>query len=245
MAFKESKIFGFVVLIVFICSNSNLLYAQDELALRLKTKPIGVIYQKNRMYKGSEFLFDTWNKGEILFSNGQKVDNLQLNFNAYTNDLLYAIRGNTAVVVSKYQFKSFKIYSNNQGREFVLYSDSAIDFSVNDPLILEVLYVGEIKAYANRMYKVNYNLMKANPFGRSVYYSEENYYVIIEGELISNPQNVRSYCKFYEKTFIKKLVRTNSLDLKVEEDLISFLRILEAKHNGNSGSIPIKQSVIK
>lgn len=212
---------------LFILVITNKTKAQDEQSFRLTSKPIGVIYQKNRSQKGNEFLFDKWNKGEIILSDGQKVNNIELNFNAYSNDLLYAIKGNTAVVVSKIQYKGFKIYTENRRRNFALISDSIFNNSLQEPIILEVLHEGKIKAYADRKFRINYNLMKNNPFGQSVYYSEDSYYVIIEGELISSPRTIRSYYKFYNKSSIKQIIKSNDLNLKVEEELLSFLAILD------------------
>lgn len=227
----EINIFLRVVLAYLLVTVSNSeIKAQDDQSFRLKSKPVGVLYQKNRSQKGSELLFDKWCNGEIILSNGQKIENIDLNFNAYSNDLLYAIKGNTAVVVSKIQYKGFKVHSDHKNRYFALVTDSIFHFTNHQPIILEVLFDNQIKAYADRKYKVNYTLMKNNPFGQSVYYSEDSYYVIIDGELIGNPQNIRSYYKFYDKVIIKQLVRSNKFNLKNEDELISFLSFLDKKN---------------
>jgi len=229
MCIRFERIHTVLIIGLLVFANINIAKGQDNLPLRLKSKPVGVIYQKNRSQKGSELLFDSWNKGEITFSDSQTIEHIDINFNAYSNDLFYAINGNTAVVVSKFQYASFKIYSEGQCREFVKISDTLIDVTANTPTILEVLHSGNIKAYANRKFKVNYTLMKNNPFGQSVYYLEESYYVIVEDELITSPQNIRSYYKFYDKAIIKQIAKSHKLNLKVEEELISFLNILDSK----------------
>lgn len=222
----------YIVLHVIIVLHLSLcelgLFAQSELNLRLKPKPSGTVYQKNNNYKGSEFLFDEWQPGELHLKNGQILGDLWLNYNAYTDDVVYSIQGNSSVVVSKYQLHGFKIMVQSFEKTFILSErDSVLRSGFSTPTFLEVLYNGKNKVYSQRVFMVNNLLVKDNPFNKSVYYSKDTYFVSTSGVLIDSPHRKNSYYFHFGKSVIKEIIRSKNLSLKKEEDLVSFISELD------------------
>jgi len=196
--------------------------------LRLVAKPYGMVYQSANRYPGSAFLFDDWMPGEIQLKNGQTIQNLMLNYNAWADVMVYAAAGNTPVQLSDYQVKSCLIRSNTGDRSFLVSrNDSTLQSAQENSRFLEVLYNGTNKLYAQRSLRINTTLVKDNPFRKSVYYANDRYLVSIGGKWITRPNKPGSYYDSYEKPVVRKIIRTHKLSLKNEDDLIRFLKELE------------------
>ncbi len=219
-------------LILLLSSIKLYSYAQDEVDLRLKPKPSGTLYQRSNSYPGSEFLFDDWQSGELCFKNGEKINKLRLNYNAFTDDVVYAIKGNSAVMVTKHQLLGFNTINEPDARFFLLSNRiMALNSSFEKPVFLEVLHDGINKVYVHYKLRINTLLAKDNPFNKSVYYPDISYYVCIKDEVLSSPQNKKSYFNYYNKSVVKDIIRTNKLSLKNEEDLVFFISELDKLEN--------------
>lgn len=223
----KSGFTSFLVLATGLLLLSGLMYGQAA-DLRLVAKPYGMVCHSANHYPGSEFLFSEWMPGEIQLINGQSIPNLKLNYNAYTDAMVYAAEGNTPVQLSKYQVKACLIHSNTGDRSFVVSeNDSNLQSVLDKPGFLEVLYDGAIKLYAERSLKINTTLVSDNPFQKSIYYADDKYLVCIQGKWITRPNKPGSYFAFYEKSTVRKIIRSQKLILKNEADLIQFLSELE------------------
>ena len=204
------------------------LNAQNEVDPQLTAKPIGIVWQSKHHYPGSEFLFEDWMPGEIHLNNGQIVKNIQLNYNAYSDALIYAAGGMTPVETSKYHVKAFRV-STRQGKRFFILSDFDAHLRADneDRQFYELLYDGSNRFYAKRSKKINKSLVNDNPFKKSVYYRDDEYLINIKGDWLTRPQKPASYYPYYEKSLVKNIIRKNRLSLKREEDLVRFLSELD------------------
>ncbi|MBN2817515.1 MAG: hypothetical protein JXP36_01010 [Bacteroidales bacterium] len=218
-----------IVLSIWFLGAGSFLNAQhnsEKDNFRMKPKLTGTMYQKQNMYPGSEFLFDEWQTGTITLKNGRQLKNMQLNYNAYTNDLVYAIDGNTAVVVSKFQVSDFIILNSTPERKFILINGDIINKSFNSEMFVELLFNGNITIFANRMMKVNSSLVMQNRFNESVYYLTNEYYACMGDYCFMTAQNKRNFYSFFNKVEVNKIIRKYNLNLKKENDLVEFARQL-------------------
>lgn len=218
-------------LIFFLISITFYSYSQENnitvLNKRIQPKLKGTVYQKANRYPGSEFMFDSWKNGEIELTSGKVVLIPRLNYNAYSDELVYALEDNTPVVISMYQVKSFKIILNSGSREFIAMDSISLDDIDRLQAYLELLFSSEKnKLYAFRVMKIKTALINNNPFSESVYYLTSKYIASIGGKLISNAYLKKSYYPYYDKVTIKKIIRKNHLTLKKESDLIKFISLL-------------------
>ena len=139
-------------------------------------------------------------------------------------------------MVSKHQLLGFKINDTTHKRTFVLSNSvNALKSISNEPGFLELLYDGANKVYAQRALKVNNLLAKDNPFNKSVYYSEIEYYVIISGDVLTSPHNKKSYFSYYDKSVVKEIIRSKKISLKNETDLVYFISELDKFETAEMG----------
>jgi hypothetical protein len=226
----------FLLLLLVISVQGPDTMAQAEPDLRLTPKPVGVVYRKSNQYPGSEFLFTDWKQGELQLKNGQVIKDLAINYNAYSDEVVYKASGNITVEISKHQVSGFKVTKPAVVRSFILSgNDPVIDSFFSKPVFLELLYDGRIKLYARRSFKINHQLTQDNPFNKSVYYPEDRYYVKIADELIPSPQKAKSYLPYYDRALVRDILHSQHLTLKDESGLINFIEALDLQDPVNAG----------
>lgn len=228
MSRLTKNIIAFSITLLFI---SNLILAQksDDELFRLKPKIAGQLYLKDFRMIGTEFLFDEWKPGEIILSDGQIISYPRINFNALTNDLIYAIQKNLAVTTSKFQVSGFTIQQDLRKRKFILRKDFETAINKGELVFYEVLYDGILTLYAYRNFKIKSVLLQNNPFKESVFYTDDKFYVLIGNQLIKSPQSKSAYYTQFEKPLVKKTIRSNNLSISREKDLIKFVELLDTQ----------------
>ena len=81
---------------------------------------MGVIRKFDNRYegvKGTPFYFDSWTKGNIALVNGQRLEDLQLKYNAYEDELLMNKPKVGAVYLQKEVIKSFSLIETKTNTE--------------------------------------------------------------------------------------------------------------------------------
>ncbi|MBN1951393.1 MAG: hypothetical protein JW801_09320 [Bacteroidales bacterium] len=224
---KTLKRFLHALLIVLLTGPAAGLLAQEGSAFRLTAKPYGIVYQSRNHYPGSEFLFDSWVSGDVRLENGQVIRGLKINYNAFTDALIYSGEDNISIEISKAQVSSFLVKDNAYERLFILYPNDRNSDQKGGSQFVEVLYNGDNKLYAKRKFKINEMLVQDNPFRKSVYYPDDKYYAQVQGEWVLRPGKPSSYYAIYGKSRIKKLMHSHKLSLNKEEDLVRFLSELD------------------
>lgn len=217
-------VFIFSLTMIFENSNAQDNQFEKEIAVGLQQKLTGTIYQRTSKYPGSEFLFDTWQLGSVLLKNGQTIENLQLNYNGFSDELVYSFEDQRIIVVSKYQLAGFRIYAGN--RTFLLKPSSLFAHEKNSEVYLEMLTEGPVEVFAKREIRISSTLASGNQFGESVFYSVNSYYALHNGNCIIQAQKMRSYYPCFDKAEVKKLVRKHQLKLSDERDLVKFASLL-------------------
>lgn len=175
---------------------------------------------------GTTLLFPEFLNGEVQFSGQRSVKDLLLNFDAFSNVLLFKnaageIRELTGAV------ESFKIYdTTNENKTLILFRsgyDKILNFDRNT--FYEVRYDGKLKF----LKKVNKYIIEKTDYSAGAKGSEikekEFYFIFKDGKLVQVSKNQKSVLAVFtdKREILEKFILENKINLKNEHDIIKFL----------------------
>jgi hypothetical protein len=188
----------------------------------------GVIRKFDNRYegaKGTPFYFASWSKGNILLVNGQRIENLELKYNAYEDELLMDKPEVGVVYLQKKGIKSFSLIETKTSIEVIfvkhLHPKKETEFkfyrSIFDGSIglLEILKVVFEEADFKGGYSNDKRFDEFKKYPTYYYYSNSN----------SHPKKLKTSPSGVSKIFpnhnteIKVYIAERNLDCKNESDL--------------------------
>lgn len=192
---------------------------------------IGVVRAYDARYegvKGSPFYFENWSSGSIELENGKNIQNLQLKFNVYENELILNQSG--AFYLQKKDIKSFTIQDKTSGKSvsFIKLPHPKKEATFS---FYKLLYHGKIDLieYIKVIFeKANYEGGYSNDkrYDEFKKYPEIYYFSTTIDKPIKIKPSASGFSKIFpnRKDVMKKYILDQSLDCSIEQDQI---RIME------------------
>lgn len=216
-------------------TNDNLLVSRVDSIF--SPKLTGETFIERNGYKGEQYFNKNWVKGDILLSTGEMVYGVSLKYNGLLDELIW-------VNTSFRQFKLDKSFicefwiKNETGvtSHFKRINIDKLNREQHSDIFAEVRVEGKTSLYIQRKISVvkEENIYQDGLLYLLISISETPLYYI---KLPSNHYSVlekirrRSFIKLFpeQKKAILKLIRTNHLNLKSEDDLIKTIELMNEK----------------
>jgi hypothetical protein len=192
---------------------------------------LGEFFMNRDLYKGPKYFNSTWNNGEIILENNKRITNKILNYHLLSNQLIWLRSGDfQQIIVSKDMVKEFIIFNKETDKKEIFRKITFKTIYLIDDITtyLQVLSEGKISIYAHRKERLNNNYTELIPIN-------EYYIQIGTGPL--KYFNLNRWALYFAvggyKAQIKKIVRSNHLRIRREEDLIRAVEIFNHETEGN------------
>jgi len=183
----------------------------------------GEIFINKDLYKGPKYFNSTWYYGEIILENNKHVTNKLLNYHLMSNQLIWLRSSDyKQIVVLSEKVKEFIIYNKETGRNEIFRNIKfkPVYFIDSVTTYLQVLSEGKVNIYAYRKERLN------NNYNEFILVNE--YYIQIDNGPLKyiTPNRWTLYLAVGDyKTQIKKIVRSNHLRIRREDDLVKAIDI--------------------
>jgi hypothetical protein len=223
-----------LMIFVLVTCLSALALAQAPMNKRWDAEKIkGTRYLPYPAYLGHPFLTDSWEPGEITFTDGEKSDSLNLRYSSYKDELLYYNPEISAqIVIDKASLNGFS-FTGKDGKTRIfrrLYYDGFL----KGDRYFEILSSGEISLLAYRKVSLNNTTSYKDESGilkNQEYNADYQYYFYSpeKGYNSVRPNAVALLSKF-DKTSqqaIKKLLRKNRIRIAGEENFVQAWKVIE------------------
>lgn len=188
--------------------------------------------------QGSQYFIDEWKTGTATLAAGQLVEDVQLRYNGYIDELIWlpGVESNP-VKVDKGLIRSFYLTSDfepNNPYQFIntQYTNDLKNISPNR--FVQVMYKGEISLYIFRNIEQYDQLEKKTARGTYIIPQirpQPVYYLVTENKEVKqlnkiSSRRLRNLFPSHKKE-IRSILRKNNLSLKKESDLLELIPILE------------------
>ena len=202
-----------------------------------KEKLRGELYVE-QLYLGNQYIYNGWNEGQIELISGEILNYDLMKYNAFLNELV--IFNSTLlqmVKVDKASIKGFVLFMNGEGHSYVNMEFNNSFF--NGDYYLEKLFEGKNSFYCLRRINAMQVNLYVDEYGvqRNEELVRDDIY-LMKGER-DGFHRVRSFKNWLtnkmekkEKRTAKKLLRSNRIKIKNEENFIEALKLFE--HNNLS-----------
>ena len=183
--------------------------------------------------KGSAFLYNDWQKGEIVLKNGDILTNINLKFDLYINSLIvYHDLLHHQILIDKGNIKSFTIKSNSGIQKFTARDLTGIKtkYETSDDIIMQVLVEGKVS-----FYKFEYRKMqkqaKSDETTIAEFLNRKEYHILIKGQ----DYNIKWKKKLLLNSFsehkseMNEYIHQNHLKLRKEGDYIKLVEFLNTQ----------------
>jgi hypothetical protein len=182
--------------------------------------------------KGSPYVLEEWVPGEVRMRNEQRILIKEMNYNCFDNEVAYLDPSSRAVMlINKYTIDHFSL---NAGQDTLLFVPIKLDGD-KTAMFARVLYQGEstlYKLYGKEFIRANYEGAYSADRKYDEFADKSSLYLATA----KNPAPTK--IKKSKKQILAALpgaddqlasyVRSEKLDLKREEDLISLLRYYDS-----------------
>lgn len=179
-----------------------------------------VFFNEYQQVRGSAFLFDDWSKGDVYYTNGTIVKNINLKLDIYTHQVLaYQDLLKRILILEKKDIKSIVLYNLGVEHVFKRVNISKSKSYSIDGIFVEVLAEGKIS-----FYKLYYKerIFLSTPVKPYIYEFSmgKEYYLDYNSESSVISLGRRSLFKRFPelKTDLKQYIRSSHLKLKTEKD---------------------------
>ena len=220
-----NRIIYFITLIGVLVGSS--LTAQVKNSLNGSDEKIkGVRFIPYSGYSGSPFLTERFCLGEIEFIDGNKVENLQLHYSTYRDELVYFNQViSTQIAIDKISLKGFA-FTDEIGRKRIFRKQYFNGFSPGDRYF-EVLSDGDVSLLAYRKVILELGNAYTNAEGRQLnmtyqpafsyyFYSRDKGYDLVR----LNKNSLLSKFDKPTQKLVRKLLRKNSASFDTEADFV-------------------------
>lgn len=235
-------------LIFLLLINTTVLsFAQDgkslvttEENLRNISRSAGLIMTTNMdaLYegiKGTPYLFDEWKQGNIYLNDNTYINNVNIKYNIYTDDLLYLhSKSGDSFIIDRSLINSFEITDDNSSN-LVLFKEISLRPDKNDKkTFVKVLYDDKTKfiiKYNKTFIKADYK--GAYSAGRKYdeYIDDYQYYIIKDSDNpVKTKLNKKSVLKALsdKEDKIKSFLNGNRLNLNKEDGVTELLEYYDS-----------------
>lgn len=182
--------------------------------------------------KGSPYVFEEFRQGEVFLKTKNKVAIQELNYNCFENELVYMDPSTKVTrLLNKLQVDLFTIHNGEEVLNFV----PLILEESTEPIFAEVLYnQGSIvyKVYGKDWLKANYQDVYSADRRYDEFVDKYDLYFLKKGDQVlyrarkSKKQLIAAFAG-HEKE-ISSFIKSNKLDLKEDESLVSLLRYYDS-----------------
>lgn len=181
--------------------------------------------------KGTPLLFEDFHKGDFYFTNKTYLTDLKINYNCYTNELLY-FDENNAYIANSQDIDFFAVTGND--KDSVLLFKQVFLLSEKGRLFMQVLYQRKstfFKRYKKQFLEADFY----KPYGQGRQVDEYNdyydYYVKPDGREITllKPKKSSVMGIFSDKSdLIGNYIKKEKINLKDEADLIRLVKYYDS-----------------
>ncbi|MBN1187483.1 MAG: hypothetical protein JXB49_34725 [Bacteroidales bacterium] len=191
-----------------------------------------VFYNDYLNVKGSAFLYNDWQKGDLILKNGDVLTNINLKFDLYANNLIvYHDLLHYQVLLDEGNVKGFTLRSASGEKYFIARENKGIKtkYETTDDIIMQVLAEGEVS-----LYKLEYRKMqkqsKSNEKTTAEFLNRKEYHFFIKGQDYNVKWKKKLLLGYYSdyKSDINFYVRHHHLRLRKENDLVELVQYLNS-----------------
>lgn len=194
----------------------------------------GSRYIPDAYHPGSPFINDKFFRGEIILSNGTRVDNLPLRYNGYRDELIYFnTEISCQILIDKNSIKGF-ILAGERHREF------RQQYYNGDPpgyRFFEILDEGEISLLVHRKVTLEPGTVYRDRSGRAdnMSYIQSYRYFLYQQEKGYEPVKIsrRSLLSKFDKPYqkhVRQLLRKNNVSISDEAGFLKAWKLI--RENG-------------
>lgn len=187
----------------------------------------GVVRKFDHRYegvKGTPFYFNSWTKGNIETVDGRHIENLQLKYNAYEDELIMNKPKEGAIYLQKEIIRSFSLIDTNTEVHFVKYKHPKKETEhkfyrlifKGSIILIEDLKVVFEKANFQGGYSQDKRFDEFKKYPAFYYYNDSNAY---PKKLKTTPSGVSKIFSNHSYE-IKKYIADQNLNCKNESDLM-------------------------
>ncbi len=185
--------------------------------------------------KGTPYLFDDWKQGNIYLNDNTYINDVNIKYNIYTDDVLYLnSTSGDSLIIDRSVIKSFEINDDNSGNMLLFREISLRADKKERNTFIKVIYEDKSKfiiKYTKTFIKADYK--GAYSAGRKYdeYVDDYQYYII------TNPDNP-SKVKLNRKSVVKALsdredkilayMNEHNLNLDNEDDIIELMKYYDS-----------------
>lgn len=182
--------------------------------------------------KGSPYVFEEFRQGEVFLKTKNKVAIQELNYNCFENELVYMDPSTKVTrLLNKFQVDLFTIHNGEEVLNFV----PLILEESTEPIFAEVLYnQGSIvyKVYGKDWLKANYQDVYSADRRYDEFVDKYDLYFLKKGDQVlyrarKSKKHLIAAFAGHEKE-ISSFIKSNKLDLKEDESLVSLLRYYDS-----------------
>lgn len=182
--------------------------------------------------KGSPYVFEEFRQGEVFLKTKNKVAIQELNYNCFENELVYMDPSTKVTrLLNKLQVDLFTIHNGEEVLNFV----PLILEESTEPIFAEVLYnQGSIvyKVYGKDWLKANYQDVYSADRRYDEFVDKYDLYFLKKGDQVlyrarKSKKHLIAAFAGHEKE-ISSFIKSNKLDLKEDESLVSLLRYYDS-----------------
>lgn len=181
--------------------------------------------------KGTPLLFEDFHSGNFYYNNKTYLENLKLNYNCYTDELLF-FNENETYIANTQDIDYFAITGNNE--DSILVFKQVFLLAEKGRIFMQILYQGEstfFKRYRKQLLEADFY----KPYGQGRQVDEYNdyfdYYVKADGQDISllKPKK-SSVLKIFndQSDLIGKYIKKEKINFKDETDLIRLVKYYDS-----------------
>lgn len=182
--------------------------------------------------KGTPYVFDEWLPGEIFMKSKKRVIIKDMNYNCFENEVAYLDPSSKSVMlINKYNIDLFYLIS---GADTLVFVPVQMDEN-KAPVFAQLLYRGEsslYKRYEKEFIRANYEGAYSADRKYDEFADKSSLYFTTQED--SGLNKVKKSKKQFLALFpgaedeLSAFIKTEKLDLKLEEDIISLLKYYDS-----------------
>lgn len=183
--------------------------------------------------KGTPYLTDKWEKGEILFTNGTKIEDIKIRYNIYKDELEFMnSTSGKSFIIDRQKVEGFNLIVQDKTlsfRNFNLKPEKNDDLS-----FFRILYNGSVtllRKYKKEFRRADYRGGYATGKRYDEYIDGQDYYFV---NYSGNIEKIRLGKKSVlsvlnnKEAEIKKYAAENSISFSDEEDIVKLLTFFDS-----------------
>lgn len=214
------KILGQKICFLLLLISSTFLNGQATVS-QVNGSPFKV--DKYNDVEGTPYLYESWVPATIYGYNDEKLENLSVNYNTHTGSFEYKQDNYTLIKLNSMEYNRVEVFNR-----------SSRDVYKNFPKLGDDQYlklIVENKGYS--VFRKEYSKIKEEELGfynsgssRSKFVRKIQYFILKDNELIEFKPKAKEISKILNNREVKKIIKSNKLKIKKEEDLVKLFLLL-------------------